>query len=128
MPVGEAVSVFEHRRDAERGRRFDHETGAVEEQPHAGDDRLLLDQDGVVGDQEEVVQDVRDGTSSGDAVGDGVGRLGRDGAPPVPGARHRRRARRLDADHLDLGREGPEHMADPGGQCPAAERDQNGGP
>ena len=33
----------------------------VEEHPHAGDDRRLLDQDGVVSDQEEVVQDGLDG-------------------------------------------------------------------
>jgi hypothetical protein len=61
VPAGEAVTVFEDRRDAERGRRFDDEAGVVEEHPHTGDDRRLLDQDGVVGDQEEVVQDGRDG-------------------------------------------------------------------
>ena len=62
MPAGEAVTVFEDRRDAERGRRFDDEASVVQEHPHAGDDRRLLDQDGVVSDQEEVVQDGRDGT------------------------------------------------------------------
>ena len=72
MPAGEAVTVFEDRRDAERGRRFDDEASVVEEHPHAGDDRRLLDQDGVVGDQEEIVQDGRDGTPAGDAVSDGV--------------------------------------------------------
>jgi hypothetical protein len=61
MPAGEAVPVFQDRRDAERGRRLDDEAGVLEEQPHAGDDRRLLDQDGVVGDQEEVVQDGREG-------------------------------------------------------------------
>src|ERR1035441_5748377 len=70
VPAGEAVTVFEDRRDAERGRRFDDEASVVEEHPHAGDDRRLLDQDGVVSDQEEVVQDGRDGTPAGDAVSD----------------------------------------------------------
>jgi hypothetical protein len=59
VPAGEAVTVFEDRRDAERGRRFDDEASVVEEHPHTGDDRRLLDQDGVVSDQEEVVQDGR---------------------------------------------------------------------
>lgn len=63
VSVSEAVTVFEDRRDAERGRRFDDETRVVEEHPQSGDDRRLLDQDGVVGDQEEVVQDGRDGTA-----------------------------------------------------------------
>ena len=62
MPAGEAVTVFEDRRDAERGRRFDDEASVVQEHPHAGDDRRLGDQDGVVSDQEEIVQDGRDGT------------------------------------------------------------------
>ena len=62
MQAGEAVTVFEDRRDAERGRRFGDEASVVEEHPHAGDDRRLGDQDGVVSDQEEVVQDGRDGT------------------------------------------------------------------
>jgi hypothetical protein len=65
VPAGEAVTVFEDRRDAERGRRFDDEASVVEEHPHTGDDRRLLDQDGVVSDQEEVVQDGRDGTLAG---------------------------------------------------------------
>jgi len=65
MPAGEAVTVFEDRGDAERGRRFDDETGMVKEQPHTGDDRRLPDQDGVVSDQEEVVQDGRDGSPAG---------------------------------------------------------------
>jgi hypothetical protein len=60
VPAGEAVTVFEDRRDAECGRRFD-EARVVEEHPHTGDDRRLLDQDGVVSDQEEVLQDGRDG-------------------------------------------------------------------
>jgi hypothetical protein len=84
VSAGEAVTVFEDRRDAERGRRFGDEASVVEEHPHAGDDRRLLDQDGVVGDQEEVVQDGRDGTPAGDAVSDGVGRVGGDDAPLPP--------------------------------------------
>ena len=55
----QAVTVFEDRGDAERGRRFDDEASVVEEHPHAGDDPRLLDQDGVVSEQEEVVQDGR---------------------------------------------------------------------
>ena len=62
VPVGEAVTVFEDRRDAERGRRFGDEASVVQEHPHAGDDRRLPDQDGVVSDQQEIVQDGRDGT------------------------------------------------------------------
>jgi hypothetical protein len=62
MPAGEAVAVFEDRRDAERGRRLNDQAGVAEEHPHPGDDRRLGDQDGVVGDQEEVVQHGRDGT------------------------------------------------------------------
>jgi hypothetical protein len=73
VPVGETVTVFEDGRDAERGRRFDDEASVVQEHPHAGDDRRLLNQDGVVSDQEEVIQDGRDGTPAGDAVGDGAG-------------------------------------------------------
>ena len=73
MSAGEAVTVFDDRRDAERGRRFDNEASVVEEHPHTGDDRRLLDQDGIVGDQEEVIQDGPDGTPAGDAVSDGVG-------------------------------------------------------
>jgi hypothetical protein len=42
----------------------------VEEHPHTGSDRRLLDQDGVVSDQEEVVRDGRDGTPADDAVSD----------------------------------------------------------
>jgi hypothetical protein len=68
VPAGEAVTVFEDRRDAERGRRFDDQASVVKEHPQAGDDRGLLDQDGVVSDQEEVVQDGRDGTPAGNAV------------------------------------------------------------
>ncbi len=68
VSAGEAVTVFEDRRDAERGRRFDDEASVVEEHPHTGDDRRLLDQDSVVRDQEEIVQDGRDGTPAGDAV------------------------------------------------------------
>jgi hypothetical protein len=34
VPAGETVTVFEDRRDAERGRRFDDETSVVEEHPH----------------------------------------------------------------------------------------------
>lgn len=63
MSAGEAVTVFEDGRDAERGGRFDDEARVVEEHPHTGDDRRLLDQDGVVGDQEEVVKDGRDGAA-----------------------------------------------------------------
>ena len=74
VPTGEAVTVFEDRRDAERGRRFDDEASVVEDHPHASDDRRLLDQDGVVSDREEAVQDGRDGTPAGDAVSDGAGR------------------------------------------------------
>lgn len=48
VSAGEAVAVFEDRCDAERGRRFDDEAGVVKEHPHTGDDRRLLDQDGVV--------------------------------------------------------------------------------
>jgi hypothetical protein len=88
--AGEAVTVFEDRRDAERGRRFDDEASVVEEHPHTGDDRRFLDQDGVVSDQEEVVQDGRDGTPAGDAVSDGVGRVGGDDAPLAPRVCHRR--------------------------------------
>lgn len=73
VSVGEAVTVFEDGRDTERGRRFDAEAGVVEEHRHTGDDRRLLDQDGIVSEQEEVVQDGRDGTPAGDAVSDGVG-------------------------------------------------------
>jgi hypothetical protein len=65
---GEAVTVFEDRRDAERGRRFDDQAGVVKEHPHTGDDRRLLDQDRVVGDQQQIVQDGRDGPPAGDAV------------------------------------------------------------
>ena len=61
VPAGETVTVLEDRRDAKRGRRLDDEASVVEEHPHAGDDRRLLDQDGVVSDQQEVVQDGRDG-------------------------------------------------------------------
>ncbi len=74
VSAGKAVTVFEDRRDAERGRRFDDEASVLEEHPHTGDDRRLLDQDGVVSDQEEVVQDGADGTPAGDAVSDGVDR------------------------------------------------------
>jgi hypothetical protein len=81
VSAGEAVTVFEDRRDAERGRRFDDEASVGEKHPHTGDDRRLLDHDGVVSDQEEVVQDGRDGTPAGDAVSDGVGRVGGDDAP-----------------------------------------------
>ena len=35
VPAGEAVTVFEDRRDAERGRRFDDEAGVVQEHPQA---------------------------------------------------------------------------------------------
>src|SRR5260370_20499036 len=84
VPAGEAVTVFEDRRDAERGRRFDDEASVVEEHPHAGDDRRLLDQNGVVSDQKEVVQDGQDGTPAGDAVSDGAGRVGADDAPLAP--------------------------------------------
>jgi hypothetical protein len=73
VPASEAVTVFEDRRDAERGRWFDDQASVVEEHPHPGDDRRLLDQDGVVSDQEEVVQDGRDGPPAGDAVSDGAG-------------------------------------------------------
>jgi len=34
---GEAVTVFEDRRDAERGRRLDDEASVVEQHPHTGD-------------------------------------------------------------------------------------------
>lgn len=54
VAAGEAVAVFEDRRDAERGRRFDDEAGVNQKHPHTGDDGCLLDQDGVVGDQQEV--------------------------------------------------------------------------
>src|SRR3954454_11756040 len=37
VPAVEAVTVFEDRRDAERGRRFDDETGVVQKHPHTGD-------------------------------------------------------------------------------------------
>jgi hypothetical protein len=84
VSAGEAVRVFEGRRDAECGRRFDDDAGMIEEHPYTGDDRRLLDQDGVVGNQEEVVQDGRDGAPAGDAVGDGVGRVGGDDAPLAP--------------------------------------------
>jgi hypothetical protein len=67
VPAGEAVTVFEDRRDAERGQRFDDQASVVQEHPHCGDDRGLLDQDGVVSDQEEVVQDGRDGTPTGES-------------------------------------------------------------
>ena len=80
VSAGEAVTVFEDRRDAERGRWFDGEASMIEEHPHTVDDRRLLDQDGVVSDQEEVVQDGRDGTPAGDAVSDGAGRVGGDDA------------------------------------------------
>jgi hypothetical protein len=73
VPAGETVTVFEDRRDAERGRRFDDEASVVEKHAHAVDDRRLLDQDRVVGHQEEVVQDGRDGTPAGHAVSDGAG-------------------------------------------------------
>ena len=39
----EAVSVFEDRRDAERGRRFDDKASVVEKHPHTGDDRRFPD-------------------------------------------------------------------------------------
>ena len=65
------------------------------------------DQDGVVSDQEEVVQDGRDGTPAGDAVRDGVSRAGGDDAALAPGVGHRRCAQRLDADHLDFRAPGP---------------------
>ena len=35
VSAGEAVAVFEDRRDAERGRRFDDEAGVVQEHPQA---------------------------------------------------------------------------------------------
>ena len=126
VAAGEAVTVLEDGRDAERARRFDDEAGVLEEHPHTGDDRRLLDQDGVVGDQQEVVQDGRDGKPAGDAVSDGVGRVGGDDAPAAPRLGHRRCAQRLDADHLGCGREGLHHMPDAGGQCPAAQSDQHG--
>jgi|SRR5271166_1045889 len=84
VSAGEALTVFEDRRDTERGRWFGDEAGAVEEHPHTGDNRCLLDQDSVVSDQEEVVQNFRDGMPSGDAVSDGVGRVGGDDAPLAP--------------------------------------------
>jgi hypothetical protein len=43
VSAGEAVTVFEDRRDAERGRRFDDEASVNEEHPHTGDDRRLPD-------------------------------------------------------------------------------------
>ncbi len=76
VSAGEAVTVLEDRRDAERGRRIGGEAGVVEEHPHARDDRRFGDQEGVVSDQQEVPQDSRDGTSAGHAVGDGAGRAG----------------------------------------------------
>nr|WP_063775784.1 hypothetical protein [Streptomyces odonnellii] len=126
MPAGEAVTVFEDRRDAERGRRFDDEARVVEEHPHTRDDRRLLDQDGVVSDQQKVVQDGRDGTPARDAVGDGVGRVGGDNTPLPPRVCHRRCAQRLDTDHLDFGSAVLQHMPHTGGQRPAAEGDQDG--
>src|SRR5262245_46701238 len=53
VSAGEAVTVFEDRRDAECSRRFDDEASVVEEHTHTVDDRCLVDQDGVVNDQEE---------------------------------------------------------------------------
>jgi hypothetical protein len=43
VSAGEAVTVFEDRRDAERGRRLDDEAGVLEEHPHTGYDRRLPD-------------------------------------------------------------------------------------
>ena len=77
-----------------------------QQQPHAGDDATPPDQDGVVGDLEEVVQDRGDGEPAGDAVGDGVDRVGGDDTALVPGTGHRRCTQGLDADHLDAGRQG----------------------
>jgi hypothetical protein len=73
-PTGEAVAVFENRRDASRGRRLDNQASMAGVHPHPGDDRRLGDHDGVDGEQKEVIQDGRDGTSADDAVGDGAGR------------------------------------------------------
>jgi hypothetical protein len=126
VSAGEAVTVFEDRRDTEHGRRFGNEAGVVEEHPHTGDDRRLLDQDGVVSDQEEIVQDGRNGTPAGDAVSDGVGRVGVDDAPLAPRVRHRRSAQRLNADHFDVGRQRLHHVTHTGGQCAAAESNQDG--
>lgn len=81
VAASEAVTVFEDGRDAERGRRFDHEASVLQKYPHTRDDRCFLDQDSVVTDQEEVVEDLRNWTPAGDSVCDGVSRLGGDNAP-----------------------------------------------
>jgi hypothetical protein len=65
MSADEAATIFEDSRDAERGRRFNDEASLVEQHPHTGDNRRLLDQDRVVSDHEEVVQDGRDRTEQG---------------------------------------------------------------
>lgn len=66
MSAREAVAVFEDGGDAQRGRRFDDEASVLQRYPHSGDDRCFLDQDGVVADQEEVVEDLRNWTPAGD--------------------------------------------------------------
>ena len=51
---------------------------------------------------------------------------GGDDAPLAPRVCHRRCAQRLDADHLDFGRQGLHHMTHTGCQRPAAESNQDG--
>lgn len=53
--AGEAVTVFEDRRGAERGRCFDDEASVIERHSHGGDDRRLLNQDGIVSEPVAVI-------------------------------------------------------------------------
>jgi hypothetical protein len=61
----EALRRFRDRCDTECGRWFDHEAGVLHEQAHACHYRLLPDQDGVVGHDEQVDQNLRDGVTPG---------------------------------------------------------------
>ena len=76
---------------------------------------------------EEVVQDGGDGISTGDAVGDGVGRVGGDDPARRHEQRHRRCARAAARRSPRLpGAQGLQHVAHAGGHRAAAERDQDG--
>jgi hypothetical protein len=73
VATGEAVAIFDDRRDAKRGRRFDDEASVVEEHSHAGDDQRRPDQRGVVSHYEQVLEDSRDWMAADDPISDGIG-------------------------------------------------------
>ena len=76
MSAGEAGTVFKNRGDTQRGRRFNDQSSVVEQHPMPAMIECFLNQDGVISDQQQVVQDDRNGTAARDAVGDGGGRVG----------------------------------------------------